>query len=247
MNAKLTLSKIVSGERELIFLPRINGGAGRPLMLLAHGAGGTAGSWADGSAQIGASRIATKLSTRYACIAPDWGGLQTFASDVVLTRFDQYIAWAETNLPDVITDKVFIFGGSMGNGTALRCALDRPDQVRAVGAAIPLCDLVTMRDDNRGGSKAVIDTAWGLDSEDPMPSRGDLMTRAEAGELEGLPWKAWSSDFDTLTIWSEVLDMVAAIGTTASAVDTSDFDHSDASIISVNPDDVLDFFLALEP
>lgn len=242
MNASTyTISRIASGEYELVTTPR-GGGVGRPLVVVAHGAGGTPSTYMNPSTSPGIYRILHTLMETYATITTDFGGGHTWGNDTVLTRFDSILSWAASNLPGVTTSSVYIWGSSMGNWTALRCAADRSSQVRAVVANVPVCDINDIRNRNALGARANIDAAWGVTYPTALPSNADLLTRAQGGALAGLPWKAFSSSGDTVCPPSTVTAMVSAIGATASNVVVSSAEHGDAPIAAANPQDVVDFF-----
>lgn len=231
-----------TGEHELVAVPRLGAG-GRPLVLALHGANGSGLDHADPAA-TGQFAIFHALAEKYAVIATDMGGAQTWGTDVVLDRFDALLEWAATNIPSCSTASVYIWGASMGNYNALRIAADRPTKVRAVSACIPACDAEDMRVRNPMGSRGFIDTAWGIVYPAAIPARGNMLARAQAGELAGLPWKGFIASGDTVCTPANVAALVTAIGATASSVVVSSGDHTQAAIAATNPADVLSFFAA---
>lgn len=242
MNRSLyTQGAIAPGEFELVGIPR-DDGVGKPLVVAIHSAGGSAGSYKNTATSPGIFRIFNMLSDTYAVIATDFGGVATWGSDVVLTRFDSILTWAAANLPGVDVSKVYIWAQSMGNWNALRCAADRRSRVRSIVANVPVCDINDIRNRNVIGARAPIDAAWGVAYPAALPARADLLARAQAGELSGLPWLGLISSGDTVCLPETVEQMKQAIGSTASYKVVSAQAHGDSPILDSNPLDILSFF-----
>lgn len=238
------VGRIVAAETDLVVVPR-SGGAGKRVVLVAHGANSKPLDFTVPGIAPGVFRHLHAITEAgFVAVVADWGGLQTWGTDVVLTRFDTIMTWVAANLPGVLTDKALFWGESMGNWTALRCAADRASQVAAVVANIPLCDITNIRASNALGSRALIDAAWGVTYPAALPARGNLLARAPI-ELVGLPWKGYTGSADTACPPSTVTALVSAIGATASSVtcDTT-HDHGDAIAAAADTADMVAFLQA---
>lgn len=218
--SSLGLNRAVTGEQDVILLPRIKSRVvGKRGIIVCHPAGFGAAS------TVGATPILTAFpalcsalaDAGYAVVATDLGGATAWANDAAMTAF----AGARTLLATTgcLTDKVLLVGCSMGNLTALRYAADNPGQVAAIAGIVPAVDIVGIRDGNLGSLAAQINTAWGITGTDAVPARGVPLSRG--ANLAGLRWRGYYSAADTVTVPAGVTSLVSTIGSTASSVQVS--------------------------
>lgn len=221
----LAVGRAFAGEQDAILRPRLaSQAAARRGVIICHPAG------YGGSAAVGSNAVVTGfpkivaaiVNAGYAAVSTDLGGTFTWANDTVATRMGQ--ARTLLNTLGCKTDKVLILGMSMGNMSALRYAADNPGAVAAIASVVPACDIDDMRDNDRGGVRAGINTAWGLSSTDTsatvaIPTRGRALQRG--ADVVGLPWRGYYSNADTVCPPSTVTAMVSAIGSSASKMQVS--------------------------
>lgn len=234
-SALTTGSSVVANELQNCSYPR-DGGIGRRVIMANHGYVGSAIDFSDCINFPGMTAFWNRLQERYCVFTADFGGVSTFGNDTVLSRFDSYMTALPTRFPLAKTDKVMIFGFSMGHCNGARITADRASQVACLGGVVPLCDNNYFREANilSGTSRDAVNKALGLtlgstNATVPMPHKYDILARAQAGEITA-PWMAFNSSGDTLVPPSTVTafkNALVANNVPATLTTNDTHDHSD--------------------
>lgn len=221
--------RIAPGEKDRFYIPygwRFDGT--KPLFIFCHGAGGD---YRVGPLESLA--LIDALGCPWA--ATDLAGATTWAGDAVLDRIDDVFAYMVANY-GVRDDKFCLWGGSMGGLNEIIYALERPENVLAVGGGIPVTDPQYVHDNDIGGFAASIEAVYG----------GPTVPNDRQPKLRGADWdpsvpgKFWYSTNDNFTPLASTqafLDDAAAAG--VEGVSLGAVGHN---YLSTDPDDVVDFF-----
>lgn len=137
------------------------------------------------------------------------GGTTTWNNDASLARVTAAWDYAKSNL-GVKTDKLVLWGGSMGGGTALTYALTNPANVAAVGVSIPALDPEYVRTNNVGGYQASIEANYGAAT--PVPTVKQPVTRGSEWPATSIPLAVWYSTSDPYTPQASTETFGAAAG-----------------------------------
>lgn len=143
-------------------------------------------------------------------IAADLGGTATWGNDTEQARTQQ--AWDYlVTAAGCASDKVLLYGMSMGAPGALNWARANPTKVAAVALVLPITDLIGFHDANLGGYATEIETAYGgLAAWNAAKAAHDPLTHA--AEYAGIPIKLWYSTDDSLALPANVTAFAAASG-----------------------------------
>jgi hypothetical protein len=174
-------------------------------------------------------------------LAIDAGGLSTWGRDDVVATggaIDDAVAWAATNY-GTSTDKVALYGTSMGACNVLGWAWRNPSKVQAIACTIPLLGLDSLHDRNVLGFGAVIEAAYGgvagynaaQASHDPLQNMGLIAPFGDRTHL-------FYSPTDLITPGSEVDQFVAGTGCEATNVG-----NNGHTLATWNPQMVLDWLV----
>lgn len=151
-----------TGERWTVATPA-NRPAGCPLVVVAHGAGGTGHSYATADSLRGLNVLA---ASGCVVIAADLGStdvpIDGWGNDTAVGRVDDVIAWAATEW-QCATDTVALIGDSAGAATMLGWAWRNPASTAAVVTRVGVVDIGAIYDDGNGNAFLVglIDDAYG--------------------------------------------------------------------------------------
>jgi pimeloyl-ACP methyl ester carboxylesterase len=96
----------------------------------------------------------------FAVLVPDCAGSATFGSDAAQTALGAAVTWGLAQ-PGVKTDKVILFGTSMGTLTALNWARANPTKVAGYVGTLPAANMSDIHDNNRSALATVIEAAYG--------------------------------------------------------------------------------------
>lgn len=224
-------NRIDAAEKDLLFVPRVSNGIG---VVFCHGAGGSAG-----QTQIyakGLYRLAQGLARLgYHLIDGDMGGPSTFGNDTLAARFEsaRQVLIGRGCEPEIVT-----IGASMGNLSQMRFMADHPEYVRCAVGLIPAIDIEQLRINDWNGIRAMIETAWGLGSSDPVPERG--VPQSRVAEMTSVPWAAWYGSGDTVVDAADVIAMAAALGPDSEAIEyDTTLEHSDPLLAALPIDDII--------
>lgn len=128
-----------------------------------------------------------------------------------------------------------LIGSSHGAQWALSYAAAHPEDVAAVIGFIPVIDLAYVRDNNVGGLRASIDTAWGVAHPTALPAGSDPATLTD--ELAEVPIQLWYASDDAVS--TNIAAFASATG--AEMHNVGALGHTDAAIAAVDSDAVAAF------
>lgn len=144
-----------SSEQVYVFEPtgwKRNGS--RRAIIACHAAGGTAASAGGYDGHL--------LAQMTGCLVmyPDLSTGHSWGNAASVTKVGDHWTTAKNSF-GAKTDKVILFGGSMGGCTAVVWAGQNPASVAAIGLVIPVLNTLDIRNNNRGGHAANINAAFG--------------------------------------------------------------------------------------
>lgn len=209
----------------------------RRVTVFCHGAGGT---YAIGPHE---SFYATE---GFPLIASDLGGGQTWGSDASLAMIDTVWQYAVDNF-GAADDQMLLWGGSMGSLTAILYALDNPENVAAVGCALPIMDPEQVRNgpadaaDRATGQSAGGTTTPSYKTEIEAVHGAGVVPDAKrpvarADELE-VPAAFWISETDTVGAKGRAYDFADEAG-----VETHSMGSVGHSYLSMDDAEMHEFF-----
>lgn len=159
-------------------------------------------------------------------ITTDAGGVNTFGNDTALTSVTN--AFNHLVAQGCHPSRVMLAGVSMGNLVNMSWARANLSKVAAILGMIPAMNITAAHAENRGGYTASINAAYGGAYSEAVYGATHNPATFKA-QLAGIPFKAFYSTNDTQVLPAEVLDVVAGIGASASAVPMGAVGHlSDA-------------------
>lgn len=209
-----------AGEADLVLTANDYAGGG-PLVIVAHGAGGSPDDYL-----IPANRRDLDLLAEAGCVVviAALGGLSTWATDTVVHpttgRITEVRTYAASTW-DTDDDRVVLIGDSMGGQNVLIYPTLLPEgereSIRAVVARIPVVRADALHDRN-AGLGFLIDSAWGSGAnwDAAVPTR-DPISPAPAAAIASMRDRVliYYSDEDTTIIPADVDAYVAATGVEA--------------------------------
>jgi predicted alpha/beta hydrolase family esterase len=186
---------------------------GRRAVFMAHGYGGTALPTYQTSFFYEPANLA---AGGFPVLTPDAGGASTWGNDTAMTALDGAFGYI-TSQPGVATDKIFLYGGSMGCLTVCNWAMRNPTKVKGIILELPAVSLQDLHDNRQlvspGDIGALIETAYGGNAAylTALPSR-DPNTTANRTTLSAFPFQIWYSTNDPIAVASIATAFGAAVG-----------------------------------
>jgi len=202
---------------------------GGPLVLVCHGAGASALTYAPLAQRRDLNLLA---ETGCVVVCADLGGTTTWGNDTFLTRVDQVRTWAAAH-PDLKADltRMVMIGRSMGAMGALNYAWRNPSLVKGVALQAPVVAADALHDRDLAGIGALIDTAYGGGAawDTAKPNR-DPSATAPAALIAGLKdkYRIWYSTTDATVLEADITSFVALTG--VRAIPLGAVTHDDTSI-----------------
>jgi hypothetical protein len=154
----------------------------------------------------------------------DYSDGKTWGNDTGSTRAGQLWTYQKANF-GAKTDKVCLYGASMGAATLLRWALANVSSVACFAGIIPALSLVDLHDNNRGGFAAEIETAHGVTG---TYAGNPTITGRDPGQNAAsyaFPIKLWYSGDDPTVVPATVAAFAAA-APNCSTVNMGNFGHA---------------------
>lgn len=246
-SCNIATGRVQSAEPDAIFMPRTPR-TGRRGVVLLHGFASApslfrgAQLFSDPTNLISATKIAATLAGNgIPCIAAQfsdnlWGNDTHMAQ--ITAAWNVLIAQC-----GVASDKICLYGISMGGAAAARYAMLNPTKVAAGYGTCPASDLTDMYVNNRATAQTSIGAAWGVTYPSALPSGANLPGQASAAAA--VPWRLDYGTADTVIQPSTVTTLATAWGAncTKTVIDAS-LDHSDALFAKTDPAAVLAHFTA---
>lgn len=226
-------------ESTLVFQGRTQRARNRVPVVFCHGYGGLPVDFQRDGVYMDDFR---GISSYFPVLAADLGGTTTWGNDDSIDAIDDLLTYASNpaGIPlfEVRSDKVALFGESMGALLALNWAWRNPEQVVAVVLRAPVIALESFYDANVAFQGA-INTAYGgtldesdLDDHDPM--RNLDLIRPFGDRI-----KLWAMESDEFVPVSEVEAFATLVG---AEFDTNPGTHADA--LNVGADEITTFLLS---
>lgn len=201
----------------------------------------------------GASGTASDTTTQLAALAA--AGYPVISADLSAAAYsgsnwgnDDHIdaigdAWAYlTSAFGAKVDAVGLYCRSMGAAGGLAWARANLGDCFAVACSAPVLDVDDVYQNNRGGWRASIGTAYGVTY---PTSLGDLSTHSPvefgATDLAGLPVRLWAVSNDAVASNTAAVTAWDGAGATKTVTDLGAIGHSGADA-AITPQDVVQFF-----
>lgn len=177
-------------------------------IVYCHGSGETVAELATDAAELPIRDVLGRIGKAGATVvAADMGG-DLFGNDDQIARVHACVTYLRDEWG--VTGKVGLFGGSMGNTTALNYAHAHPEEVAYVAGFIPLVD-VNLAYTTVPSTVAPIDAAyppnWSLATDGPDH---DPTVYSPEGLPTDLPIKLWYATNDTIVAASSITAFQAA-------------------------------------
>lgn len=233
-------SRYQSGEADCVFLPkRWKGDGTRIGIVWEHSAGQTAAGIKN-AANTGQYTLAHAVAEYFPVVVADLGGQLTWGNATAQTRLGTARSYLQSTY-GAKAGPVVLIGVSMGGLLAVNWAKNNPSLVACIAGITPASDLADLRDNDRAGHKADIESAWGIASGAPLPAGANPATDY-AGAV-GIPAKAWYSTGDTLVLPATVTDLWGTkLGGQLTVVGT--MDHGESAVAAVDVHELFDFIEA---
>lgn len=227
--------RLVPGEKDVLIVPR-TGHVGRRAVVMCHGLGADALRYSGNYLQ---AVLAHKLAS---------AGLVVVAGDFAGDSCGNAAATAGVEAARVLagtvgakTDKVLLFGNSMGHFTCCGYQRDYPGKTAAVVGLSPGTHLDAAREGNViAGTRAAIDAAWGVTYPAPLPAGAD--PSANTATHAGIPRRLYHAASDPTGPFSDVQAFATATG--ATAVSLSGSAHGDANLSPAVINEIVAFFIS---
>lgn len=236
-----TTGQVQAGEAEAIWRPvSSSDGAGKRGVLLVHGAGATYTEFTDANLAGSLETGHLLASMGFYVLTADFGGTNTLGNDTATARI--LAGWNLLKTLGCQQDKAIGVGVSMGTLNLLNTARAGGVPFSLIAGLIPLADLDDFRDQNRGGARNNVNTAWGLPANstsatNPLPARANPNTSTNAALIAAAcpsVYLTYSSG-DTITPPATVTSLAAKLTTAGASVTTvihSALEHSEASVLA---------------
>lgn len=236
-----TMGTGVYAPAEIHYLIRPGRGWNRRIILWHHGAGGETLAIVTGNAaRLNSIALVRRLvSAGYSLMSCDFGGANTFGNDTAMSRITDAVTYAGTLGYD--TDKVGLWGESMGHMNVYNWAHRNPTKVAAIIGMIPLCDAQAVYDGDIGGLASDMDAAYGGNW------AGNASTRDPKqilGIVSGLNWRIYYASDDPLVPAADAVALAAALGKSSQAFNMGPGGHDDDPVATVDPASFVGFFEA---
>lgn len=136
--------------------------------------------------------------------------LNTWGNAVGLAATEDAMTVAGTDLGHD-TSRLLIFGASMGGLTMTTYARAHPNVVKAMATCGPVSDLTDMVDNDRGYTAGINASYPGGWSEETYGALYNPVTIAANGGFDGIPYRVWYTQDDTVCAEATIDSMVASI------------------------------------
>lgn len=258
-----------AARSDLLWLPKgyRRDGTLRGVVYL-HGAGELAASplnYAPGGKQAEASLLYS-IAELYPTISFDCGTFGSndlfdsnhFGSLNAQSELTNAIAWLQTaggaggsGGGGAKAGKVLLVGISMGHAISMTWgqAGTNASKIGCIVGILPVNDLDDIRDNNRGGYRAVISTDWGVGAwvspgNPALPAGANPALVANQTKLRTIPQRLYAASDDTICTFASSVALQANLGSICTLVNLGAGDHTDASVGHVSIPDVLAFLAA---
>lgn len=175
----------------------------------------------------------------YPVFGTDGGGPSTYGNNTAITRLGQIRTFAQQPQNPLTglgwrSGKVILLSTSMSGLSNLTFARQNPTLVQCVLAFLPAISLNDLYQNDRGGSRALIEAAYGIVFPAAVPVEND-------------PWQNQSATYPPVGFWYAGDDNLAlpqfasGFAPASFSVNVGNFGHTDTTIQNINHQQVLDF------
>jgi pimeloyl-ACP methyl ester carboxylesterase len=210
-------------------------------LIFCHGAGASA----DSGMAVGVSnKLPALAAAGYPIAICDLGAAaysgQAWANADSMSAMDAAWTFLKSQM-NVKTDKVYLWGDSMGTCTSMAWTRVNLATVAALGVTVPVLDPNDIYQNNKGtGLRAGMQTAWGVTYPTPLPSVATWAPVSMGGsDLAGLQIKLWTSTDDPVASNTAAASLWGGCGATVTIQDFGAHGHN-ASF--VDPLQMVQFF-----
>lgn len=171
-------------------------------------------------------------------VAATYYEAQPWGNPTAQTRLGQCRTWLQAN--GALSGTVLCVTTSQGAAAALNYAADNPTHIGGVVSFMPGFHLDDIRDNDRGGSRSLIDAAWGVTWPAALPAGANPALKS--AQLSSIPQQMWYATDDPYIPTSVVTDWATASG--AEAYSVGALGHSDNAIAAAPHETVMAFLRA---
>lgn len=159
-------------------------------------------------------------------VSCDDGGVSTWGNDAALTSRTNLFNWVPTASLGVTTDKVVLFGGSMGTIVNWNWARANLSKVAAIVSVIGIPDVEAARAGNRNSvAQGLVETAYTNNAgwQAARPTHNPIQF---AASLAGIPMLDFYSEDDPFSTPAEHQAFAAAVGSSCTTVSMGAVQHT---------------------
>jgi pimeloyl-ACP methyl ester carboxylesterase len=222
------VNNIVTGEVDTLFVPGERRDAAKFGVVLLHGSSADyqfVDRTRTASRQIGPLLAMAGIP----CVVGTMRG-NAHSNDNKMAAITAARTYMDTTL-GLTGGKVGLLGVSMGGGDALRWAANNPTLVSCLVGIMPSTNILGIYENNTGGLRAAIGTAWGVTDPTPLPAGANLAAQIPAIDTANIPNRLYYATDDTLIAPADVIAAAALTGGTATSVGTGG--HTDVPVQTV--------------
>lgn len=230
------INRTASGENDIYAAPVSAWQGGVRGVIYCHGAGTLASTVPDYS-YIGEMHVYNAVANVFPTLIVDAGGSNNWGNPTATLR----IADAVTHLQGTRgakSGKVLLIGASMGFLTAMNYTKANPTKVAAILGLVPCVDINDMVTNNRAGTAAAINTAYGGTYVEA--TNGPTSNPSNYKASITTPIRLYNASDDAICVPSTITSFVAGVPS-ATAVSVGALGHTQAAIDAAPRDQILAF------
>lgn len=209
------------------------------LLIWHHGADGETMAIEPGnSARTNAINVVHRLvDAGYSVLSCDFGGANTWGNDTAMSRITDAVTFAGTR--GLRTDKIALWGESMGHMNVYNWAHRNGSKVAAVMGTIGVCDAQDAYDN--AGQAVVMDAAYAGNWAGNAATRDPKQI---TNVVSGLHWRIYYASDDSVVPAAAAVSLASALGKSNQAVNMGTGDHSDTPLGAIDPGRIVAFINA---
>jgi alpha-beta hydrolase superfamily lysophospholipase len=184
-----------------------------------------------------------EVASIYPTLSCTFAGQQSWGNDTSIATVTDAVNYLQSTF-GAASGKVLLVGQSMGHAVLANWARANRALVGGLVGIVPVSDLNDMVTNNRGGTAANINAAYGGTYSDTTHGPTHNPTKYAAADLASLPWLGFYASDDTTVVPSTVTGLRSLIGTSATAVNIGTGGHTDTVVANLNVSQLLAFLAA---
>jgi len=236
-SAESQTGRVTAGQVDTIWRPRTPR-KGKCGVILLPGSDNPR-AYVDGVIQPASMRMAAAIAGEgIPCITSDFYN-NSWGKDLTMTAITNAWTVLKAAFPLMRTDKVCLFGASMGAAAAARWSQLNPTSTAAVVGLIPAWSM-KYEYQNVPAIATAIEAAWGFSGIGSYPAAADLLTNAPAAA--GIPTLTGYATDDTIALPTGVQAYNTAVGGTLVSLGATG--HTDAAIAAMPLTTLTQFLVA---